>query len=119
MGSKAFLALVRYSILYYIPCMPLISGVYTSSVYIDSMTHSREFLNKPIVDGSASPIKTHRTQDSPKQPQVDFDKVILILRDPYDSLRANYNRLNAGKTGVVDQKKFKMDGKTFEINATL
>ena len=71
---------------------------------------AKEFPKKRRLDGTASPIKTHRTAENTNVPRVQFDKAILLLRDPYAALRANYNRYKAGKTGVIAEKDFHLFG---------
>lgn len=88
--------------------LQLATGIYTSSVQADGLLlNSDEFLHKRLLNGSASPIKTHLRSDDDRMP-VKYDKAILILRNPYDAIRAEYNREHAGKTGHVTPARFQL-----------
>ena len=68
---------------------------------------SEEFPHDQLFDGSAIPIKTHKRADADygKQNLV-FSKGILIVRNPFDAIRANFNRRVVGNTDVVTEETF-------------
>ena len=74
-----------------------------------------ELKYKRVYDGTVTPIKTHRPADIPLGDDRDFDKAILMLRDPFQTIKANYNRKKAGKSGIVSATKFKKTGEGFYI----
>ena len=66
-----------------------------------------------VLDGTATPIKTH----SLCRPTEKSDSAILILRNPLDTLRAEYKRRNLGKTGQLG--KVRLTGKWRLVNTII
>ena len=42
---------------------------------------------------------------------VPYNKTILIVRNPYDAIKAEFNRQKAGKTGRIDDSDYQHKGK--------
>ncbi|KAK7088832.1 WSCD family member CG9164-like [Littorina saxatilis] len=64
-----------------------LTGIYTGSVYSDRQTVSRGFLGEGVRDGTVVAIKTHRVEK-----EHPYDRAILIIRNPYDAIFAEFNR---------------------------
>ena len=62
-----------------------------------------------ILDGRATPIKSHARSEQEKIKNA--HSAILILRNPFDTLRAEFKRTRVGKTGQLT--KVNMTGKKF------
>ena len=58
-----------------------------------------------VFNGSATPIKTHKWQSRIVPSLEQVNKVILILRDPFDALTAEYKRITTSKTGQLTDKR--------------
>ena len=91
------------------------TGIYSGSIHKDLLMKTTEFKYKQVYDGTVTPIKTHHPADTPLGDDRDFDKAILMLRDPFQTIKANYNRKKAGKCGIVSATKFKKTGEGFYI----
>ena len=50
-----------------------------------------------ILDGTATPIKTHELSEV----SGNASRAILILRNPFDALRAEFKRQRVGKKGQI------------------
>ena len=72
------------------------TGLLTGSVYKDYALLKNGFPAESVVNGSVLVVKTHEfgTEATSK-----FDRVILLLRDPMASLKAEFNRRSGGHTG--------------------
>ena len=72
----------------------------------------QEFKYTKVFDGSVSPIKTHMRADGGNRlnNDLEYDKAILMYRNPYQTIKANYNRRKAGKTGIVTVENFSQKG---------
>ena len=85
----------------------LYTGIYGSTIYAEKKMPSEEFPHDQLFNGSAIPIKTHKRADEHYDKQkLFFSKGILIVRDPFDAIRANFNRRVAGSTAVVTEETF-------------
>ena len=93
-----------------------ISGIYTGSIYTDGMAKTLHGsavcpVNKTII------VKTHELSDKIKRHdcqavyQHAFKKAIYIIRNPYNAILAEFNRLHAGKTKTVTKAQFATKGK--------
>jgi hypothetical protein len=78
------------------------TGIYTSSVYGESssLTNRRHIYMRLY---STLAVKTHRYGNETFEI---FDKAVLLIRDPLKSILAEYNRLGAGKRGLLKEKAF-------------
>ena len=52
-------------------------------------------------------VKTHNLG------KLDFGRAIIIVRDPFESTLAEYNRRKANKTEVIPKSQFNGDGMIF------
>ena len=82
------------------------AGIYSSSIYSDTLLKNGEFKAR-ILDGRATPIKSHAL--SGRKDIENAHRAILILRNPFDTLRAEFKRRRVGKTKQL--KKVNMAGK--------
>ena len=90
---------------YYI-CLLFITGIYSSTTYHEPEMSSEEFPYERLYNGSAIPIKTHKRENLAIKHQVKFDKAVLIIRDPFEGVKAEFNRVSAGNTKAVTKDEF-------------
>merc|ERR1719300_41682 len=64
------------------------------------------FPAESIANGSVIAVKTHEWGD-PARSQ--FDASLLLIRDPFDSILAEFNRRSGGHVGHASQDKFDRD----------
>ena len=94
--------------------MQLVSGIYTASVYCDKQLRDNGFPGECIRNESVVVIKSHAGEKSNQHVilQRPIEKVILLTRDPYDTLKAFYNFQKAGHTGLaIGSQLSKIEGK--------
>ena len=78
------------------------TGIYTGSAFEQELNLTlHKFINKRVVDDSVIAVKTHCHCDS-----ILFSKAILIIRDPFSALVAEWNRRHAGQVGHANQSTF-------------
>ena len=76
----------------------------TGSVYKDGVLMKNGFPAENVQDGSVIVVKTHEWGPE----HIDkFDKAILLVRDPFDSLKSEFNRQYGGHTGHASPDKFR------------
>ena len=73
----------------------------TGSVYHDQTLLVNGFPGEGVSDGSVVVVKTHEYN------RRNFDKAILVVRDPYDAILAEFNRRSGGHVGHARPKAFK------------
>uniref|UniRef100_A0A8C4QLS9 WSC domain containing 1b n=1 Tax=Eptatretus burgeri TaxID=7764 RepID=A0A8C4QLS9_EPTBU len=80
--------------------LELTTGYYTGSVYFDGALYSKGFRGErePWANGRLLAIKTH---ESGLREMAMFDGAILLLRNPYRSLTAEFNRRHGGHLGFA------------------
>ena len=61
-------------------------------------------IGEGVRDGSVVVVKTHETQ------RGNFDRAILLVRDPYKAILAEFNRQSGGHVGHARPKAFKSKG---------
>ncbi|KAL4219273.1 WSC domain-containing protein 1 [Mactra antiquata] len=91
-----------------------LTGIYTGSIYPDILVNMPGSHTCPLL-GKVYIIKTHRDRDEISHPKCQrskmktstgFDRAIFILRNPYDALVSEFNRINGGKVGVARPEQF-------------
>ncbi len=83
------------------------TGLLTGSVYKDYALLKNGFPGENVVNGSVLAVKTHEFgPDSRKA----FDRVILLVRDPFSSLKAEFNRRSGGHVGHASLDRYKRSG---------
>ncbi|XP_076804204.1 sialate:O-sulfotransferase 2-like [Clavelina lepadiformis] len=85
------------------------TGIYTGSVYSDQPLTAKGFFGEmdPWNSGRTLVIKDHIFHQQYTHFPAGYDKVILIIRDPYETLLAEFNRRGTkNHTGVVAEEKF-------------
>merc|ERR1711971_211084 len=89
------------------------TGYFTGAVYNDANLRKNGFPGEGIYDESVIAIKTHLkdfrggNKQNQKQVPKKFDRVILLIRDPFDRLVSEWNRENSGShTGSASLKSF-------------
>ena len=76
------------------------TGICTGFVYCDIMMRARGFIGENIKSGSVLVVKTHthgprwygERYHHPKQDEPHYGSAIFIIRNPHDSLIAEWNR---------------------------
>jgi hypothetical protein len=87
------------------------TGYLTGAIYNDANLRKNGFPGENVYDGSVIAIKTHNQvfrggNSHPTKPRK-FDRVILLIRDPFDRLVSEWNRENSGShTGSASLKSF-------------
>ena len=82
----------------------IFSGVLSGSVYKDYALLKNGFPAENVMNGSVIVVKTHEWGPEAMQP---FDKAILLVREPFSSLRAEFNRRSGGHIGHASADKYK------------
>jgi len=82
------------------------TGVSTGSVYKDVALLKNGFPAESVVNGSVLAVKTHEWGPATRDM---FTKAILLIRDPFDSILAEFNRRSGGHVGHASQEKFNRD----------
>lgn len=57
---------------------------------------------------NTSVVKTHGRKKG-----VSFDTAVVLIRDPYNALVAEYNRMAGGHVGVAEPEYFKINGENY------
>jgi len=82
------------------------------------MTH--QLIGESVTDASVLAVKTHEHNPNSK---FKFNKVILIVRDPFESLQAEFNRQSGGHIGHAPVNSYKRQGgkhwKSFAYNGAI
>ena len=82
-----------------------LTGIYTSSVYMDKLMKGDDEFVSHVFNGTATPIKTHKKPGKKHRILKGVNRAILILRNPFDVLRSEYKREKVGKTGLFTEEK--------------
>ena len=88
-------------------------GYYTGSVYSDKSLLSGGFLGESTENGSVIAIKTHSYTRA-----TDCDKLIVLIRNPYQTLIAEMNRrMSTSHVQRGNENIFKLKGElsTFQL----
>ena len=88
--------------------------MYTGSVYNYGGLIKGGFPGERYTDGRVIAVKTHHSglQDKDK-----FRRVVLLLRNPFDAILAEFNRQKAkGQTKTINREAFNAEGETRNIN---
>ncbi|XP_046543868.1 WSCD family member CG9164-like [Haliotis rubra] len=72
------------------------TGIATGSVYNDVTLKQHGFPGKGVRDGRVVMVKTHEWGSEHRRA---FSRAVLLIRDPFDSLLAEFNRRNGGHRG--------------------
>jgi hypothetical protein len=82
-----------------------IVGIYTGSVYNSGiLIRSGEFPGEKYQDGRVLVIKTHQRN------VTKFLRAVVIIRDPFDAILAEFNRQKASKTVAAPRIFFNTSG---------
>ena len=73
----------------------------TGSVYHDQTLLVNGFPGEGVADSSVLVVKTHETS------RRNFNKAILLVRDPFEAILAEFNRRSGGHVGHARPKAFK------------
>lgn len=87
----------------------LVTGYYTGSFYFDGTLYNRGFKGEKDYwkSGRSICVKTH--ESGQKEIEM-FDSAILLIRNPYRSLMAEFNRKCAGHLGHATDAQWKSKG---------
>ena len=79
-----------------------------------------EITGESITDASVLAVKTHEHSPNSK---FKFNKVILMVRDPFEALQAEFNRQSGGHIGHASANSYKRQGgkhwKSFALNGAI
>ena len=79
-------------------------------MYTDVALLKNGFPGESVTNGSVISVKTHEWG---KVTREQFSKAILLVRDPFDSILAEFNRRSGGHIGHASQEKFNRDNGRF------
>ncbi|GFT14499.1 WSCD family member AGAP003962 [Nephila pilipes] len=79
------------------------TGILTGSVYRDYSLKRNGFPAESVANGSVLLIKTHEWGETTRQK---FQKAVLLIRDPFGCLVAEFNRRAGGHVGHASPEKF-------------
>ena len=99
------------------------TGFLTGSIYTEDQLKGRGFPGEGVMDSSVIVVKTHsldRTAgpNSPHEKYLNaenghstrqFDKAILLIRDPHEAILSDFNRMKGGHTGHAELDDFKSE----------
>lgn len=89
-----------------------LTGISTGSVYKDVALLRNGFPSESVNNGSVIVVKTHEYGSSVRD---QFQAAILVIRDPFDSVLAEFNRRSGGHIGHASLEKFKKNnGKVWQ-----
>ena len=89
-----------------------ILGVSTGSVYKDVALLRNGFPAESVNNGSVIAVKTHEWGG---QARNSFQSAVLLVRDPFDSILAEFNRRSGGHIGHASLEKFRKEsGKVWQ-----
>ena len=77
------------------------TGIATGSIYNDHDLLKNGFPGEAVRDGRVLVVKTHVPS------KANFSKAILLLRDPFEAMLAEYNRRSGGHIGHASPNAFK------------
>ncbi|XP_046363397.2 WSCD family member CG9164-like [Haliotis rufescens] len=91
------------------------TGVATGSDDFDKNLEARGFLGERKMDGSTIAVKTHTLyKPQSRKPLRDIKRAILIIRNPYNAMVADFNRLHSkSHVGTVSLPIFIRDWKRY------
>ncbi|KAL5017001.1 hypothetical protein ScPMuIL_006590 [Solemya velum] len=89
-------------------------GIATGSVYDDVGLRRSGFPAEGFVNSSVLLIKTHEWGENERQK---FEKAVLLIRNPFDALLAEFNRRVGGHRGHATEEHFR-DGTVWERYVT-
>lgn len=98
-----------------------ISGIFTGSVYYDSKANAMLSGSKLCPIGNVFIVKTHTLGNTLRRPKcehtstLNYHKAIYIIRNPYDTILAEFNRQNGGKVQSASKEAFNTPGTTKTI----
>ena len=84
-----------------------ILGILTGSIYKDYALLKNGFPAESITNGSVIVVKTHEYGNDAISM---FDRAILLIRDPFASILAEFNRRFAGHIGHASVEKYRHNG---------
>ncbi|CAL4075854.1 unnamed protein product, partial [Meganyctiphanes norvegica] len=80
-----------------------VTGYFTGSVYKDYALLKNGFPAESVCNGSVIAVKTHEWGPEMRNK---FNRAILMLRDPYLSIQAEFNRQSGGHIGHAQPEKY-------------
>ncbi|KAK4314790.1 hypothetical protein Pmani_013936 [Petrolisthes manimaculis] len=83
------------------------TGYYSGSVYKDYALMKNGFPAESVSNGSVVVVKTHEW--GPEMRKV-FSRAVLVVRDPYSAIQAEFNRQSGGHIGHAQPDKYTRDG---------
>ncbi|XP_064101521.1 WSCD family member AGAP003962-like [Macrobrachium rosenbergii] len=82
------------------------TGYYSGSVYKDYALMKNGFPAESVSNGSVVVVKTHEW--GPEMRKA-FSRAVLVLRDPYPAIQAEFNRQSGGHIGHAQPDKYTRD----------
>ena len=82
-----------------------LTGIHTGTVYSAINVNMKYiFEGEGVRTGKVIAIKTH------EKDYAIFDRAIVLIRNPYDAILADFNRRTAGKVGYANSRLFETAG---------
>lgn len=76
------------------------TGILTGTIYVEDSHLIYGFVDSPVADDSVLVVKTHQL------PSDVYDKAILVARDPFGALVAEWNRMAGGPLGYAPDSSY-------------
>ncbi|CAH1799607.1 unnamed protein product [Owenia fusiformis] len=70
-----------------------ITGIHSGTTHFDGKLHAAGFMGEGVINGSTVVIKSHQIGFSPSEK---FDRGIMVIRNPYRMILAEWNRRHSG-----------------------
>ena len=87
-----------------------LTGIHTGTVYSAKNVNMKGiFKGEGVRTGKVIAIKTHEKN------YVIFDRAIVLIRNPYDAILADFNRRAAGKVGYANNQLFETAGEKLMV----
>ncbi|XP_069160117.1 WSCD family member AAEL009094-like [Procambarus clarkii] len=84
-----------------------VTGYYSGSVYKDYALMKNGFPAESVSNGSVVVVKTHEWGPEIRKT---FSRAVLVMRDPYLAIQAEFNRQSGGHIGHAQPDKYTRDG---------
>ncbi|KAM3959499.1 WSCD family member AAEL009094 [Aphomia sociella] len=88
-----------------------VTGIVTGSIYMDYGLRVHGFPAENVTDGSVLVVKTH---EMPPLEHNKFKSAIILIRNPRDSILADFNRLHKGHIGTAPKSAFRAKSQEYK-----
>lgn len=90
------------------------TGIATGSVYKDTVLQQLGFPGEGVLNKSVLVVKTHQWGEKERK---NYERSILLIRDPFNALLSEFNRQYGGHLGHAQEMHFKKEWKSYVFDA--